>query len=220
MSTQRWQGWREGGDPVLCHHHPLGQVFLGKPTKHNPLVEVGMGAPWGDATCCTGESEPGAGSQTACPHGCSVAVPAAPPWHEAPGSHSIPAPSVRAGAAKFCPKVPLRPGLVTPPAVEQEISHATQGWICPCHPQPCSISFELPPPGDPVMAMLMDQVRVFCTLLLLLFLFLSLACTQTLPTALGEQQSTLWLCRATHRGQVGGLGVAVPMGGPMPWVVP
>lgn len=27
-----------------------------------------------------------------------------------------------------------------------------------CHPQPCSISFELPPPGAPAMAMLMDQV--------------------------------------------------------------
>lgn len=70
------------------------------------------------------------------------------------------------------------------------------------HPQPCSISFELPPPGAPAMAMLMDQVRVFCTPLLLLFL--SSACTQPLPTALREQQSNLWLCPAMHQGPVGG----------------
>lgn len=77
-----------------------------------------------------------------------------------------------------------------------------------CHPQPCPISFELPPPGALAMAMLMDQIQVFCTpfLLLLLLLFLSSACTQPVPTALGEQQSNLWLCHAVHWGPVGRQG--------------
>lgn len=75
-----------------------------------------------------------------------------------------------------------------------------------CRPQPCSISLELPPPSAPVMAMLMDQVRVFCTPLLFLLFFLSSACTQPLPPALREQQSNLWLCRAMHQELAGGQG--------------
>lgn len=56
------------------------------------------------------------------------------------------------------------------------------------------------------MAMLMDQVRVFCTPLLFLLFFLSSACTQPLPPALREQQSNLWLCRAMHQELAGGQG--------------
>lgn len=60
------------------------------------------------------------------------------------------------------------------------------------------------------MAMRMGSVRAFCAPLLLL---LSSACSQSLPTALGEQQSNLWPCRTArphnalwvggHRGDLG-----------------
>lgn len=82
-------------------------------------------------------------------------------------------------------------------------------------PQPCPISLELPPPGAPAMAMRMGSVRVFCTPLLLLLLFLSSACTQPLPTALGEQQSNLRPGRAVQRTEGG--GGARRGGGATPW---
>lgn len=85
-----------------------------------------------------------------------------------------------------------------------QASRTVERWKC--HPQPCSISLELPLPSAPVMAMLMDQVRVFVLLLLLLLFFLSSACTQPLPPALREQQSNLWLCRAMHQELAGGQG--------------
>lgn len=92
-------------------------------------------------------------------------------------------------------------------------------------PQPCPISLELPPPGAPAMAMRMGSVRVFCTPLLLLLLFLSSACTQPLPTALGEQQSNLRPGRAAQHTEGGGgarRGGGVTPWGPrgVPWHLP
>jgi len=110
---------RRVGDPGLCCHAPLGQAFLGKVPKQKPLGGGGDGAPWGDATPLLGGRRAALrGRGLAEPRGATLPVPTAsrwpsplprcPAWHEAPGSCSIPAPSVCPGAAEFEPHVPPR----------------------------------------------------------------------------------------------------------------
>lgn len=156
----------------------------GPPDPQLPLSPaVGQGTPWGThGPCGTCHHSPSdTAPSTRHP---PAACPAPPPWH--------------------------RQGHGLWGALQHRRGHGGQGQVSrtvgrwKCHPQPCSISLELPPPSAPVMAMLMDQVRVF--VLLLLLFFLSSACTQPLPPALREQQSNLWLCRAMHQELAGGQG--------------
>lgn len=168
MGTQRWRGRRAGGGPSPLPRSPSGTGFFGEapPPSRNPRWRWGWDPPGVMPARCIGDGGPGPTGTgwVAEPRGAALPAPTAARWpsplprgparHEAPGSRSVPVPSLLPREQPSLKPKSHRgrrgdAGASTPPAVERDVAHATRGRIWPTSPRCLAVRRSRSGPVDP-----------------------------------------------------------------------